>query len=249
MKFAAKKILSMQAKEGLKGQHNCMNCRLRSESFFCHLGAAELRIFESLTVTKFYLKGAPLFMEGHPASGIYMLCQGRVKLSTCSRDGKVIIVRIVEAGEVLGLNETVSGSDYEMTAETLEPCQANFVRSKDFLGFLEQNAGACLRSVMQLSRNYHTAFIQVRTFGLYGSVGDRLAKLLLEWCNSAQKENDGFHLEMTYTHEEIAQMIGTSRESVTRRLKDFREQKLITINGCELVIHSQEALEGSIYSK
>ncbi len=237
----------MKALNNFKIQYKCLDCKLRLENFFCNLSESSLRTFESLKITNAYPKGATLFMEGHPSNGIYMLCQGRVKLSTCSRDGKVIILRIAEAGEILGLSAAVSDLNYESTAEVLEPCQVNFVRKEDFMRFLANDTEACFSAVKQLSSKYHTAYIQVRSFGLSQTAADKLAKLLLEWAktNSNGKPSN-IHLKISYTHEEIAEMIGTSRETVTRILKDFRNRKLISLKGSDLIIHDQKRLDATI---
>ena len=236
----------MRVPNNLKIQQKCLNCELRTESFFCSLSQPVLQIFESLKITNAYPKGATLFMEGHPSNGIYVLCQGRVKLSTCSRDGKVIILRIAQAGEVLGLSATVSDLNYEATAEVLEPCQVNFVRKGDFLRFLAQNAEASFSAVKQISRKYHKAYTKVRSFGLSHTAADKLAKLLLEWGKTNGNVNGGIHLKISYTHEEIAEMIGTSRETVTRILKDFRDRKLITLKGSDLTIPDRKKLDATI---
>ena len=175
-----------------------------------------------------------------------MLCQGRVKLSTCSRDGKVIILRVAEAGEVLGLSAAVSDSNYEATAEVIETCQVNFVRKGEFLRFLQQNPEACFSAMKQLSYKYHKAYIQIRSFGLSSFAADKLAKLLLEWCKENSNGGGSIHLKISYTHEEIAEMIGTSRETVTRILKNFRERKLIALKGSDLIIHDPKKLDATI---
>lgn len=237
----------MKALNNLVIQHRCLNCQLHDyESYFCHLDPRVLQIFESLKITNTYPKGATLFMEGQPSIGIYMLCQGKIKLSTCSKDGKVIILQISEPGEVLGMSSVISNSVYEATAEVLEACQVNFVRKDDFLRFLEQNGNASLSAVKQLSRNYHAAHAQIRSFGLSSSVGDKLAKLLLEWCERKGGEETGIHLKIAYTHEELAEMIGTSRETVTRVLKDFRERNLISIKGSDLTVLDKSRLKAAI---
>lgn len=236
----------MKAINNLKIQHKCSDCELRSANFFCSLSVSSLQIFESLKITNAYPKGGTLFMEGQPSNGIYMLCQGRVKLSTCSRDGKVIILRIAEAGEVLGLSATVSGSNYEATAEVVEQCQVNFVRKDDFLRFLAQNTEACFSALRQISRKYYSAYMQVRSFGLSHTAADKLAKLLLEWSKTNNNGNGSVHLKISYTHEEIAEMIGTSRETVTRVLKDFKTRKLITLNGLDLIIPDLKKLDAAI---
>lgn len=227
-------------------QHKCSECELRAENFFCNFLQTNIKIFESLKITHAYPKGSTLFMEGQPSNGIYMLCQGRVKLSTCSPDGKVIILHIAEPGEVLGLSSTVSDSIHIATAEVIEPCQVNFVRNEDFLKFLEQNADACLNAVKQLSQNYQTAHLQICSLGLSGSVADKLAKLFLGWCKTSCHEAESIHLKISFTHEEIAEMIGTSRETVTRLLKDFKERHLITRQGSEFIVHDKKKLEATI---
>jgi len=227
-------------------QRKCSDCEMRSESFFCNLPESDLSIFESLKITNAYPKGSTLFMEGQPSNGVYMLCQGKVKLSTCSRDGKVIILHIAEAGEVLGLSPMISDSVHVATAEVIEDCQVNFIRNEDFREFLKKNSEACMSAVKQLSSNYQTAYLQICSLGLSTSVSDKLAKLFLGWCKTVSDESNTIHLKVSYTHEEIAEMIGTSRETVTRLLKEFKERKLVTRKGSDLIIHDRDGLESSI---
>lgn len=239
----------MRVLNNLKIQHKCADCSVTAEGFFCDLQESTLQNLESLKISNVYPRGSVLFIEGQPSNGVYILCQGRVKLSTCSREGKVIILQIAEPGEVLGLSAVVSDSVYEATAEVVEPCQVNFVRKADFLRFLRQNADACLSAVRQLSHNYQTAHLQICSLGLSSSVADKLAKLFLGWCNANgngnrhENGNGTVRLKISYTHEEIAEMIGTSRETVSRLLKTFRERKLITLKGSDLVIHDKKRLE------
>lgn len=236
----------MKDLKNLKIQYKCLDCKLHTEDFFCRFTRANLQSFEFLKITNAYPKGAILFVEGQPSNGVYMLCQGRVKLSTCSRDGKVIILRVAEAGEVLGLSAAVSDSNYEVTAEVIETCQVNFVRKSDFLRFLQQNAEACFSAMKQLSHKYHKAYFQIRSFGLSNFAADKLAKLLLEWCKENRNGGGSVHLKISYTHEELAEMIGTSRETVTRILKNFRDRNLIALKGSNLIIHDPKKLDAAI---
>ena len=214
-----------------------------SSGFFCSLQPDTLENLEALRISNLYPRGSLLFVEGQTAQGVYILCSGKVKLSTCSRDGKIIILQIAEAGEVLGLSAVVSGSLYEATAEVIESCQISFVRRGDFLRLLRHNTDACLSAAQQLSRNYLTAHGQICSLGLSSSVADKLAKLFLGWCASNGSGNGSVHLKIHYTHEEIAEMIGTSRETVSRLLKNFRERKLVSLKGSDLIIHDRRRLE------
>ena len=242
-------VSNMKGLHDLRIQDKCQECDLRRKGFFCQLPTADLQGFESIKVTKAYAKGTMLFVEGQPSNGVFMLCQGKVKLSTCSRDGKVIILGIVGSGDVLGLSAAVNGEDYETTAEVLELCQVNYVRTGDLLQFLQSNPEACLNAARQLSRNYEAACRQVCALGLSDSVSDRLAKLFLAWSGTGDVGNGTVHLKNFFTHEEMAEMIGASRETVTRALKYFREHDLITLKGSELTIHNRQMLQAAVGSR
>ncbi len=117
---------------GFELVENCVICKLRSDSFFCSLPKGALEAFDRIKYTASYPAGAVLFVEGQSPRGIYMLCKGRVKLSTTSAEGKTLILKIAQPGEVLGMHATVSGTPYEITAETGQPCQLNFIKREDF---------------------------------------------------------------------------------------------------------------------
>ncbi len=176
-----------------------------------------------------------------------MLCQGKVKLSTCSQEGKIIILEIAGAGDILGLSAAVNGTDHETTAEVLESCQVNYVETSDFLQFLQSRPEACLNAVRQLSRNYQTAYRQVRALGLSDSVAEKLAKLFLSWSHNGNGNGNGSHgpikIKNSFTHAEMAEMIGTSRETVTRALKYFRDNELITVEDSHFIIHDRRLLK------
>lgn len=239
----------MHSPYGLEVSDSCVDCKIRSDEHFCSFDAELLKSFETLKYATVFPKGAVLFVEGQTPRGVFILCTGRVKLTTCSSDGKALITKIAEAGEVLGLSATVSGRPYMATAETLIPCQVNFIRREDFLGFLRENAPASLRVSEHLSNNYHNALEQVRSLGLSHSASEKLAKLMLEWCARNGNENEkGISLKLTLTHEEIAQIIGSSRETVTRLLGDFKNKQLIHIKGSSLIIRDKAALLAMVSS-
>ncbi|MFY9574905.1 MAG: cyclic nucleotide-binding domain-containing protein [Blastocatellia bacterium] len=143
----------MNSPYGLELSDSCADCRIRSDKHFCAFDAELLKSFEALKYSTVLPKGAVLFVEGQSPRGVFMLCTGRVKLTTCSSDGKALITRIAEGGEVLGLSATVSGRAYMATAETLIPCQVNFIKREDFLRFLTENGAASLRVSEHLSNN------------------------------------------------------------------------------------------------
>ena len=233
----------MTAPYGLQITENCVICKLRHSGFFCELPKGPLEDMEKIKYASAFPQGAILFVEGQSARGAYIICSGRVKLSTTSRDGKTLIVRIAQAGEVLGLHATVSGKPYELTAETLQPCQLDFIKRDDFLHFLQKHADACLNAAQHLSQNCQDAYEMIRSLGLSHSVSEKLARLLLEWANDGETTKEGIRIKVSLTHEEIAQLIGTSRETVTRVLGEFRDHHLAQLRGSTLLIQNKAGLE------
>ncbi|MGE3467563.1 MAG: Crp/Fnr family transcriptional regulator [Pyrinomonadaceae bacterium] len=227
----------------LRIRQKCLDCDLRRSGFFCNLPIGELVAFDALTITRVFPRDSTLFLEGQPASGIFVICQGRVKLSTCSRDGKKIVVAVAEPGEVLGLSSIMAGFDHEVTAEAIEISQVDHIPADKFLSFIEENPAASIRAIRQLSRNYHEAHKKLCSFGTAEPVVVKLAKLFLEWCSRESSKTTTIHMQNQFTHEEIAEMIGASRETVTRALREMRERGLLTLKGSELDIHNRRLLE------
>jgi CRP/FNR family transcriptional regulator len=182
-------------------------------------------------------------MEGEQARGVYIVCQGRVKLLTTNSDGKTLIFKIAKPGEILGLNAALSGTPHEITAETLQPSQLAYVSREDFLKFIRENGDACLQVAQHLGRDCHSAYEVIRSIGLSNSVEEKLARFLLDWSAGGQDTNMGIKVKLALTHEEIAQLIGCSRESVSRSFSDFKRKHLVEVNGATLVVQNKEALE------
>lgn len=233
---------AMRAPYGLEIIESCFNCPHREERLFCNLSVPALKQLETITAAATYPKGATLFVEGQKPRGVFILCNGRVKLSTSSADGKTLILRVPEKGEILGLAATVSGQPYQASAEVLEPAQANFIARNDFLEFLKTYGEAALRVAQQLSENYHLAINEMRTIGLSHSAAEKFARFLIEQASEGRKEEGEVRLTLTLTHEEIAQMIGSSRETVTRLFSDFKKRQLLQVKGSTVLIQDIASL-------
>jgi len=227
-------------------QNNCSNCTFRSERQFCNMTAPAVRGLDAIKFMAVYPKGSVLFVEGEQPRGVFIICSGRVKLTTSSSEGKTLIVKIAEAGEVLGASGTILATPFEVSAETLEPSQINFIRREDFMSFLNTNPEACLHTAQQLSEKYHSAQREIRALGLSQSTSEKLARLFLDWCaRSGDETPKGIRLKVLLTHEEIAQMIGTTRETITRLLSDFKRRKIIDVKGSSMFIQTA-ALEAMV---
>jgi CRP/FNR family cyclic AMP-dependent transcriptional regulator len=216
---------------GLNCVESCITCHLRSRSFFCDLSPRTLQAFDKIKHAAVFPEHAVVLVEGQRACGIFVLCQGRAKLSTTSKDGKTLIVRIAEPGEVLGLHAVVTGGRYELTVETMQPCQLNFVGREDMLRFLREHADAALHATQHLARDCTDAYGVVRAIGLSHSVSERFARFLLETAANGKVRNGRVRVRLAMTHEEISQLVGTSRETITRLLSEFRRNELAELQG------------------
>jgi len=235
----------MNTPYGLEMVESCMTCRLRKNQWFCGLSMEGLRLLGDASHLITYPSGALLFVEGQAPRGTFVLCSGRVKLSTTSREGKVLILRIAEAGEALGLSAVISGQPFELTAETTGPCQVNFIEREALIERIEKNGELGLRSSQALSREFQSAYRDIHDLVLARSSAGKLAKLLLSWTGRREKPAEGGEIRIhpSLTHEEMAQMIGASRETVTRLIGDLKRRDFIRLEGSTLVICNRVALE------
>src|ERR1700719_2819635 len=233
----------MRGPYGFNAGENCQSCKVRGSGFFCQLSAAAVKDFNALKSTATYPAGALLFLEKQESRGVFVLCAGEVKLSISSSAGKTLILRVAKAGEVLGLMATIGAMPYEVTAETLHPCQVAYIRRDDFVYFLAKYPEVYQNAVEQLSSLYSGACDQLRTVGLSASAPEKLARLLLSWSGDAKTTKTGTPIKLPLTHEEIAEFIGTTRETATRTLSEFKNLRLVAVEGSTLMISNRQALE------
>ena len=242
MGFSDRESVSMHSPYGMELVEDCLSCKLCSDGFFCHLPKPAMEAFQLLKFTVAYPAGATLFGEGQACRGIYILCKGRVKLSCSSREGHTLILRVAQPGEVLGLNATVSGIPHETTAETGQPCQLNFVKRGDFLTFLTEHGDACMQAAIHLSHECQQAYHHIRSF-VTSSAPERIARLMLDWTHDDSGIATAHGIKVALTHDEIGQIIGMSRETVTRTLANFRKQQIAELHGSTLLIQNLPAIQ------
>ena len=227
---------------GFELSDSCPTCRFRGNGFFCQLSPAELEDLDAVKFVSAYPADAVLFREQQKPRGIYLLCEGQIKLSFTSREGKTLILRIVNPGEILGLLSALSGKSYEVTAMTLRPCQVAFVYGNDFQQFLRKHPAVFQCVASHLGLQYEAACERLRAVGLGASLAERLAKFLLNYSSERGTPQNRARFTLALSHEEIAEYIGTTRESVTRTLSALRHRGLIGGHRSSLVIPDRRAL-------
>ena len=217
----------------------------RKGEFFHLLSPEALADLEALIFPSAYPAHTVLFSETEPATGIVIVLEGEVRLSINSHDGRRLSFRIARAGEVLGLSSTVSGKEYEMTAETLYPAKIAHVTRPAFLQFLNRHPASYQTVAREMIRTFNVACEQLRMVGLSTSAPERLARLLLGWSEASGNNpaEEAARCRLSLTHEEIGEFIGASRETVTRTLSVFKHRRLVSQQGSTLTIPNRTALE------
>jgi len=233
----------MKGPYGFEPNDTCLTFRLRGNAFFCRLSEATLKDLDALTFVSAYPQDAILFMERQAPRGIYVLCEGELKLSVSSNEGKTLILRIARPGEVLGLMAVLSSAPHEMTAETRRPTQLAFIRREAFLQFLGEHPEAYGAVVAQLAAHYQIACEQLKTIGLCTSAPEKLARLLLDFSAQEKQTKEGIRVRFPLTHEEIGEFIGATRETVSRTIAQFKNERLIDLHGATLTIQNRSGLE------
>lgn len=221
---------------------DCLHCNLRKAGDFCQLPEPLITQFNTLGHLTLYPAKATLLEEGQIPRGVYIICSGRIKLSIGARDGKTIILKIAGERGVLGLSAVVSGRPSPITITTVGLCQIKFIEQDTFLRLLKSDNRTAVACAVLLAREVSSTFGDVHELLLARSSTEKLARLLLSWV-ALQHHNRDLRVDSEFTHEEMAQMIGSSRETVTRLMSDMRRKELIRFEGSTLVIPNRVALQ------
>lgn len=222
--------------------NDCLSCTLRRDCDFCNLPQDLLGEFSAMGHLTLFPGNATLLNEGQVPRGVYIICSGRVKLAVQAHDGKTVILKIAGDRHLVGLSAVVSGRPSPVTVTTIELCQIKFVEQAGILHLLEHNSVAALACARLLAGEVGTTFDDVYDLLLARSSTEKLARLLLSWV-AGEPHNRDLRVSSDFTHEEMAQMIGSSRETVTRLLSDMKRKELIRLEGSTLIIPNRIALQ------
>ncbi len=223
----------------------CAACANRRPGWFCSLGSAVLADLELATSTIALPAQASLFAEGEDARCLYLICSGYLKLTAGKPDDRHMIVRVAGPGSMLGLYAVLSHGVYEVTAESLTAAQLRPVERERFLNFLRSHKEAQVRAVQCICQEYRFALQDACRIALAETVAARLARHLVELAHQIGEHTDQgeFRFPLLLTHEEMASMTCTTRETVTRTLGQFRRDGWITIEDGVVTLHDMVRLQ------
>lgn len=223
----------------------CAACSNRRPGWFCSLGSAVLADLELATSTISLPAQASLFTQGEEARCLFLICSGYLKLTAGRIEDRHMIVRVAGPGSVLGLYAVLSHGVHEVSAESLTAAQLRPVERERFLNFLRSHKEAQLRAVQCICQEYRFALQDACRIALSETVAARLGRLLLELSHQIGEQMTGgeFRFPLLLTHEEMASMTCTTRETVTRTLGQFRKDGWISIEDALITLHHPDHLQ------
>lgn len=214
---------------------------------FCQVSTDLTDLIARISSTANYRRKANVFVEGEKPRGVFILRTGMAKLTTCSTVGKTIVIRLAEPGDVLGLNAVISNRPYAATAEMITSGRLDFIPQDSLLRLMKAHGDFAVAVAEQLSASYYPLHDAVRSLGLANHPLERLVKLLLSWTSppndepSSGDESSSFKLPLT--HQEIAENIGSTRQTVTKLFSQLRRKNLLGLQRGELIITNRLALQ------
>jgi CRP-like cAMP-binding protein len=216
----------------------CEQCSIRGRSLVAELPVDRLPAFRSSSVIASYRRRQVIFLEGTPATGLYFVCRGAVKVYQSERFGREHILAIAGPGDLLGELPLDPAEPYAASAEALTDTQLCFLPRERLADILELHPMVGTRLVAGLSKALAGARKKVRALALKPAVS-RLAELLLQI--GVPHDTPG-PLALRYSRREIAEMIGVSTETAIRLLAQLKRQGVIQAQGRALVVADPERL-------
>ncbi|MFZ0908294.1 MAG: Crp/Fnr family transcriptional regulator [Candidatus Acidiferrales bacterium] len=190
-----------------------------------------------------FSKGENLFEEGESVTGVYIVLEGRAKLSINSAQGKTLVLGIFGPGTILGLATAILGRAHVATAEILKPTKVIFVPRKELIRDIGFDAMAALQVAELVSEEWYFIMGKIRAVDLSQSAAQKLARCLLGLLADDASSGDEAPAKLDLSQEAIAQMVGLSRETVTRLLSRFHTRNILNWKRTGIVIRDRDALE------
>lgn len=221
---------------------DCHTCEAMMTSVLSKAKREHLDIINTHKVCNVYKRGQVVFHEGSHPFGVYCISSGKVKLSHLGDDGKEQIIRLLKLGDITGYRALLSGDRYGASAIVLEDAHVCFIPKEIFIDILKNDAGLAFEMMKLLSNELHRAELQL-THLAQKPVRERLAETLLFIKDTYGFEEDGITLNVRFSREEIANLVGTATESTIRLLSEFKKDGMVELDGKKIKILQQKELE------
>ena len=203
----------------------------RKVALFSELEPGELEALSRLASARTFPAGTPIIRESEPGDLFFVILRGEVKVSVDSPDGREVVLSHLQAGDFFGEMALFGGEGRSASVTATSECELVALARADFLAVLSRDFSLTRKILQTLSTRLRKANDVIESMALL-DVGGRLARYLLRLADeSGQAPVDGYFVVNRPTHQEIANSIGATRETVTRMLKQFEDRKLIRTKG------------------
>ena len=216
---------------------------LSAVGLFQGLSEQELASVATLTTTRELASRNELFHKGDQGSQVYVVCSGRLKILTTSRVGTCVVFNTVGPGEVIGELALISGTPRSATVIAVEPCVLLVIERRDFLAFLRSRPEAAIRLLVILADRLRGVNEMVEDT-LFLNVSPRLAKKLMSYAERyGERTSTGIRIDLKLSQEEWGDLVGTTRESINKQLRNWASEGMLSLDRGYVVIHQSEGLE------
>lgn len=209
---------------------------LKKVPVFEGLTQEDLEQISSVTIEKNLRKGTIIFMEGDKGDTFYFVKSGKVKVSKTTPEGRELIFTILTDGDVFAEVALFNDVDYPAGAEVMEDSCIGMIRNEDLENLIRKNAEIALHIIKVFSKKLYSSQQKVKELAL-GDTYARTAQTILKLAQNNGKETQkGVELQLDLSRQDLANLIGTARETVSRALSQFKKEGSIDIDKKKIVI-------------
>jgi CRP/FNR family transcriptional regulator/CRP/FNR family cyclic AMP-dependent transcriptional regulator len=209
---------------------------LRAVPIFSELTDQDITSLARHAIRRRYPKDAVIFFENEEGDYFFMILEGRIKVTILGDDGREVILSMLGQGDFFGEMALLDNEPRSATAIAVEESELLSLHRNDFQAVLSDNRSIMGALIRILTARLRRANHQISTLALLDVYG-RVARVIVDMAREEGKRlKDGRIAFRRATHQEIANRIGTTRETVTRMLKDLERQGLIQMQGREMVV-------------
>jgi CRP/FNR family transcriptional regulator, polysaccharide utilization system transcription regulator len=228
-------------------EHVCEDCKAAYHSYFHNLDDADMQFLKDQKNEIVLKKGQILYKEGYSSTGVFCVYNGKIKIYKNSHEGKEHITSIVLPGELIGLRELLTGTDHSVTACAIEDAVVCFIPKNVFFQLMIKYPEFTRSLIVYLSKLIEEAEARMLSLA-YKPMRERLAETLIFLYNSFYPEsNDSSQPYLNLTRTDLANIVGSTPETVIRLLSEFKEKKLIRIKGRKIFLVDLSHLKSIAY--
>lgn len=215
---------------------------LQKVPVFHGLGHEELNQINKLVRERKYRKNMIIFVEGEPGEALYILKNGKVKISKATPDGREQILHILQAGDIFAEVVLFDGGPYPATAEALEESVIGFIKNSDMEELIKTNPDIGIKIMRIMNRRLNSAQRLIRDLALKDTFSRLASTLMVLAKDHGEQTTKGTKITVALSRQELANLVGTSRETVTRALSDLKKQHIIHLEKQYITLLDEEEL-------